>query len=96
MKDYLQNKEETINAILKALVNKIIEDGLKNTTNANYNVSLKDYCRPVNFCCYKDKIIKLLNEDERVADVEIDKNFNIDMIFFNDYCLGFDEDEEEL
>ena len=45
---------------------------------------------------YKNQILQLLYRDERVADVVIDDEFNVDMVFYTDYCPFYYDDEKNV
>ena len=45
---------------------------------------------------YKNEILQLLYRDERVADVVIDDEFNVDMVFYTDYCPFYYDDEKNI
>lgn len=86
----------TISEMLRHYTNKIIEDGIMNCTNFDITVSLYDYGDNINLAKYKNEILKLLYEDERIADVTIDDDNCIDMVFYTDYCPYYYEEDEKL
>lgn len=87
------NKDE----ILRYYENKIVEDGIKSCTEFNTIVNLRDYnTNEIKLEKYKNQILQLLYRDERVADVLIDDEFNVDMVFYTDYCPFYYDDEKML
>lgn len=73
--------------MLRFYANKIIEDGIKNSLDVNIIIPLTDYnTNSIKLENYKEEILQLLLKDERVSDVEIDDNLNVDIVFYSDYC----------
>lgn len=73
--------------MLRFYANKIIEDGIKNLLDINIIIPLTDYnTNSIKLENYKEEILQLLLKDERVSDVEIDENLNVDIVFYSDYC----------
>ena len=87
------NKDE----MLRYYENKIVEDGIKSCTEFNTIVNLRDYnTNEIKLEKYKNQILQLLYRDERVADVLIDDEFNVDMVFYTDYCPFYYDDEKNV
>ena len=85
------NKDE----MLRYYENKIVEDGIKSCSEFNTIVNLTDYnTKEIKLEKYKNEILQLLYRDERVADVVIDDEFNVDMVFYTDYCPFYYDDEK--
>ena len=69
--------------MLRFYANKIIEDGIKNSLDVNIIIPLTEYnTNSLKLENYKEEILQLLLKDERVSDVEINENLNVD----SDYC----------
>ena len=86
------NKDE----MLRYYENKIVEDGIKSCSEFNTIVNLTDYnTKEIKLEKYKNEILQLLYRDERVADVVIDE-FNVDMVFYTDYCPFYYDDEKNI
>ncbi len=97
----MQNKEFTIqmtkDEMLKFYTNKIVEDGIRNSQSFHNTVSLTDYNNnDLKLSNYKHEILQLLYKDERIADVEIDKELNVDMVFYTDFCPFYYDDKESI
>ena len=45
---------------------------------------------------YKNEILQLLYRDERISDVVIDDELNIDMVFYTDYCPFYYDDKPSI
>ncbi len=75
--------------MLKFYVNKIIENGIRECSEFNFSVYLTEYGDGIDLTKYKDEILKLLYKDERIADVTIDDEMCIDMVFYTSYCPYF-------
>ena len=87
------NQEE----MLRYYENKIVEDGIKNCSEFNAIVNLTDYnTNEIKLEKYKSDILQLLYRDERVADVVIDDEFNVDMVFCTDYCPFYYDDDKNV
>ena len=87
------NKDE----MLRYYENKIVEDGIKSCSEFNTIVNLTDYnTKEIKLEKYKNEILQLLYRDERVADVVIDDEFNVDMVFYTDYCPFYYDDEKNI
>ena len=80
------NKDE----MLRYYENKIVEDGIKSCSEFNTIVNLTDYnTKEIKLEKYKNQILQLLYRDERVADVLIDDEFNVDMVFYNKFLKSY-------
>lgn len=87
----------TKDEMLRFYANKIVEDGIRSCSEFNTIVSLTDYnTHNIKLENYKNEILELLYKDERVADVIIDDELNVDMVFYTDYCPFYYEDEESM
>ena len=79
--------------MLRFFANKIVEDGIQSCSEFNTVISLTDYnTDSIKLEKYKNEILHLLYKDERVADVVIDDELNVDMVFYTDYCPFYYED----
>lgn len=97
----MQNKEFTVqmtkDEMLKFYVNKIVEDGIRDCQSFYNIVKLTDYNNDnVKLEDYKNEILQLLYRDERVADVQIDKELNVDMVFYSDFCPFYYDKQESI
>lgn len=97
----MQNKEFTIgmtkDEMLKFYANKIVEDGIKGCQEFHNIVELTNYnSNNLKLEDYKNEILQLLYRDERIADVEIDKELNVDMVFYTDFCPFYYDDQESM
>lgn len=99
-KDIMEKKfsiEMTKDEMLRFYANKIVEDGIRSCSEFNTTVFLTDYnSNGIKLENYKNEILQLLYRDERVADVIIDDELNIDMVFYTDYCPFYYDDEEKI
>lgn len=87
------SKEE----MLRYYANKIVEDGIKGCLEFNTIVSLTDYnTSSIKLEKYKDEILQLLYKDERISDVVMDDELNINMVFYTDYCPFYFDDESDI
>ena len=83
--------------MLRYYANKIVEDGIKSCSEFNTIVSLKDYnTNSIKLENYKNEILQLLYRDERISDVVIDDELNIDMVFYTDYCPFYYDDKPSI
>ena len=83
--------------MLRYYENKIVEDGIKSCSEFNTIVNLTDYnTKEIKLEKYKNEILQLLYQDERVADVVIDDEFNVDMVFYTDYCPFYYDNEKNI
>lgn len=81
----------TKDEMIKHYANKIVEDGIKQCSEFNYTIDINNYD---NAKRYRNEILQRIYRDERVADVNLDKEGNFDMVFYIDYCpFYYDEDE---
>lgn len=77
----------TKDEMLKFYTNKMIEDGIRGTSDFNTWVYLKDYGDGIDLTKYKNEILQLLYQDERIADANINNDeFWVDMVFYTSYC----------
>lgn len=99
-KDIMEEKfsiEMTKDEMLRFYENKIVEDGIRSCSEFNTTVFLTDYnSGKIKLEKYKDEILQLLYRDERIADVVIDDELNIDMVFYTDYCPFYYDDEARM
>lgn len=87
------SKEE----MLRYYANKIVEDGIRSCSEFNTIVPLRDYnTNSIKLEKYKNEILQLLYRDERIADVVVDDELNIDIVFYTDYCPFYYKDEENM
>ena len=100
IEDIMKEKFEvnmTKEEMLRYYANKIVEDGIRSCSEYNTIVFLKEYNTDnIKLEKYKDEILQLLYRDERIVDVVIDDELNIDMVFFTDYCPFYYEDKENM
>ena len=83
--------------MLRYYANKIVEDGIKSCSEFNTIVSLKDYnTNSIKLENYKNEILQLLYRDERISDVVIDDELNVDMVFYADYCPFYYDDKPSI
>lgn len=83
--------------MLRYYANKIVEDGIRGCSEFNTVVFLKDYnTNRIKLENYKNEILQLLYRDERIADVVIDDELNIDMVFYTDYCPFYYDDKPSI
>ena len=75
--------EMTKDEMIRFYANKIVEDGIKETTEFNTIVDSGNY-RGINK--YKNEILQQIYRDERIADVNLDEAGNFDMVFYTDFC----------
>lgn len=89
--------EMTEDEMLRFYANKIVEDGIRGCTEFNNTIYLIDYNKnDIKLQKYKNEILQLLYRDERVADVIIDDELNVDMVFYTDFCPFYYDDEESI
>ena len=79
----------TKDEMLKFYTNKMIEDGIRECSEFNISIHLAEYGDGIDLSKYKDEILEILYRDERVADVMIDEDLCIDMVFYTSYCPYF-------
>ena len=75
--------------MLKFYINKMIEDGIRECSEFNISIYLTEYGDGIDLSKYKDEILKILYRDERIADVMINENLCVDMVFCTSYCPYF-------
>lgn len=87
------NKEE----MLRFYANKIVEDGIQSCTEYSNLIGLTDYNNgDFKLEKYKTEILQLLYRDERVSDVTIDDEMNVDLVFYTDFCPFYYDEEESI
>lgn len=86
------SKEE----MLRYYENKIVQDGIRECSEFNISVYLSDYGDDINLKKYKNEIMQLLYRDERIADVMIDEDYCIDMVFWTSYCPYYYDEIEDI
>lgn len=86
----------TKDEMLKFYVNKIVEYGIKNCLEFENSINLKDYGEGIDLSKYKKEILLLLYKDERILDVSINEDLEVDMTFYEDYCLHYFDIEQRL
>lgn len=83
--------------MLRYYANKVVEDGIKSCSEFNTIVSLTDYnTNSIKLENYKNEILQLLYRDERISDVVMDDELNIDMVFYTDYCPFYYDDKPSI
>ena len=87
----IMTKEE----MLKFFANKIVEQGIMECLEFNTIENLTDFRENIDLTEDKDKILEYISKDERVADVIIDDELNVDMVFYTDYCPYYYEENDE-
>lgn len=97
----MQDKDFTINMkkeeMLKFYANKIVEDGIRGCSEFSNIISLTDYnSNNIKLEDYKNEILQLLYRDERLADVVIDDELNVDMVFYTDFCPFYYDEQESM
>lgn len=75
--------EMTEDEMIRYYANKIVEDGIKDCYEFSNVININDYG---NISKYKNAILERIYRDERVADVNLDKEGNFDMVFYTDFC----------
>ena len=84
-KKFIINMTES--EMLRFFANKIVEDGIRGCTEFSNVVSLTGYnTNNIQLENYKNELLQLLYRDERVADVAIDNELNVDIVFYTDFC----------
>lgn len=73
----------TKDEMIRYYANKIVEDGIKDCYEFSNTIDINDYG---NIAEYKNEILEKIYRDERVADVNLDKEGNFDMVFYTDFC----------
>lgn len=75
--------------MLKFYTNKMIEDGIRECSEFNTSIYLTEYDNGIDLSKYKDEILEILYKDERIADVMINEELCVDMVFYTSYCPYF-------
>lgn len=84
--------EITKNEFIRFYANKVVEDGIRDCWEFSNIININDYGE--NVAKFKNLILERIYRDERVADVNLDKAGNFDMIFYTEYCpYYYDIDE---
>lgn len=76
--------EMTEDEMIRFYANKIVEDGIRNSSEFSNVIDINDYGD--NIARFKNEILERIYRDERVADVNLDKEGNFDMVFYTDFC----------
>ena len=85
------NIEMTKDEMIRYYANKIVELGIKECSRFSNCVDISDY---EDVSKFKNEILERIYRDERVADVNLDKDGNFDMVFYTDFCpYYYDEGE---
>lgn len=79
----------TKDEMIRYYANKMVEDGIKDCYEFSNIININDYG---DIAKYKNKILEKIYRDERVADVNLDKEGNFDMVFYTDYCPFYYDD----
>lgn len=79
----------TKDEMLRFYANKLVEDGIRECSEFNISVYLTEYGDGIDLSKYKNEVLEILYRDERVADVMINDNLCIDMVFYTSYCPYF-------
>ena len=84
--------EITKDELIRFYANKVVEDGIRDWWEFSNIININDYGE--NVAKFKNLILERIYRDERVADVNLDKAGNFDMIFYTEYCpYYYDIDE---
>lgn len=75
--------------MLKFYTNKMIEDGIRECSEFNTSIYLTEYGDGIDLSKYKNEILEILYKDERIADVMINEDLCVDMVFYTSYCPYF-------
>ena len=75
--------EMTKDEMIRYYANKIVEDGIKDCYEFSNVIDINDYG---DVAKYKKEILERIYRDERVADVNLDRYGNFDMVFYTDFC----------
>lgn len=76
--------EMTEDEMIRFYANKIVEDGIKNCYEFSNIIDINDYGEDI--AKFKNVILERIYRDERVTDVNLDKDGNFDMVFYTDFC----------
>lgn len=79
----------TKDEVLKFYTNKMIEECIRDCSEFNSSAYLTDYGDGIDLSKYKNEILELLYRDERIADVTINDQLCVDMVFYTSYCPYF-------
>lgn len=79
----------TKDEMLKFYTNMMIEDSIRECSDFSTWTYLTDYGDGIDLSKYKDEILELLYRDERIADVTINDELCVDMVFYTSYCPYF-------
>lgn len=89
----MEERKFTINMtkdeMLKFYTDMMIEDSIKECSDFSTWTYLTDYGDGIDLSKYKDEILELLYRDERIADVTINDELCVDMVFYTSYCPYF-------
>ena len=83
----------TEDEMVRFYANKIVEDGIKETTEFNTIIDSENY-NGINK--YKKEILERIYRDERVADVNLDDDGNFDLVFYTDFCPYYYDSEKVI
>ena len=91
--------EDEIKTKLVKAAEFIIETCARETTNGNYHVGVDkipaEILSPELFVMHKEDIVKIMQEHEYVAEVEISRDGEIDAIIWLNYCPNIEPDGDE-
>ena len=76
--------EMTEDEMIRFYANKIVEDGIRNSSEFSNVININDYGNDI--ARFKNAILERIYRDERVADVNLDEEGNFDMVFYTDFC----------
>ena len=94
-KKFIINMTES--EMLRFFANKIVEDGIRGCTEFSNVVSLTGYnTNNIQLENYKNELLELLYRDERVADVAIDNELNVDIVFYTDFCHFYYDKKDSM
>ena len=94
-KKFIINMTES--EMLRFFANKIVEDGIRGCTEFSNVVSLTGYnTNNIQLENYKNELLQLLYRDERVADVAIDNELNVDIFFYTDFCHFYYDKKDSM
>lgn len=79
----------TKDEMLKFYTNKMIEHGIRECSEFNTSIYLTEYGDGIDLSKYKNEILGILYRDERIADVIINEDLCVDMVFYTSYCPYF-------
>lgn len=94
-KERLREQDSPQNKI-KAIVDRIIEEGTRNTTEGNWITCFSEFGAEEQFVKeHKDEIADEIESREEVSDVILDED-SFDVNYYTDYTFNLSEDEEEV